>query len=149
MAASVPTDSQGYLVIPELDLTLDVLYKRDNPVYLTEMSTQKVIWMDPEAMRVNHLARPSQMLNTSSSALWESDSMERMINHLNRDGEVPQFENIGYHWAEHDDGELWRCEKVATTSNYGLVTAWGVTCRMCETLSSEVITTVEEFSAIA
>ncbi|MGB3535590.1 MAG: hypothetical protein WBA13_18995 [Microcoleaceae cyanobacterium] len=137
MQSSIPSDDRGLMVIPELDSTLDELYYNPKPCYLTEMSTQKVIWMNPAAIQVNNLTRPSQMLNSSSASLWESDSMERMMMTLERDRTVPSFENIGYHWGQNGDGDLWRREKVATISDYKLVTAWNVTCRLCKTLSNE------------
>ncbi len=122
------------LIIPELDLDLNELYQRTHPCYLTEMVTQKVIWMNAKAIEVNRLKTPSQVIGSSCTSMWNGDSMEKMMKHLLADKFVHQFETQGYHWVDE-----WRREKIATVSEYRLVTMFGTECRLCETLEYHVV----------
>ncbi len=136
LTPSIPTVSmnQSEIVIPELDLDLNQLYQRGHPCYLTEMATQKVIWMNPKAIEVNCLKTPSKVIGSSCTSMWNADSMEKMMNYLLADRVVHNFETQGYHWL--DD---WRRETVSTVSNYRLVTVFGTQCRLCETLEYHVV----------
>ncbi|MGB3512977.1 MAG: hypothetical protein WBA93_27945 [Microcoleaceae cyanobacterium] len=126
--------NQSKIIIPELDLDLNQLYQRGHPCYLTEMATQKVIWMNPKAVEVNRLKTPSKVIGSSCTSMWNADSMEKMMNYLLADRVVHNFETQGCHWL--DD---WRREKVSTISNYNLVTVFGTECRLCETLEYQVM----------
>ncbi|NEQ78310.1 MAG: hypothetical protein F6K23_38205 [Okeania sp. SIO2C9] len=128
------TEQSQNLIIPELDLDLNELYQRTHPCYLTEMVTQKVIWMNLKAIEVNRLKTPSKVIGSSCTSLWNGDSMEKMMRHLLADKFVHQFETQGYHWVDQ-----WRREKITTVSEYGLVTVFGTECRLCETLEYQVL----------
>ncbi|NES88605.1 hypothetical protein [Okeania sp. SIO2B9] len=128
------TEQSQNLIIPELDLDLNELYQRTHPCYLTEMVTQKVIWMNVKAIEVNRLKTPSKVIGSSCTSMWNGDSMEKMMKHLLADKFIHQFETQGYHWVDE-----WRREKIATVSEYGIVTVFGTDCRLCETLEYHIV----------
>lgn len=109
----------------------------DRPTYLTSMIDQRILWLNGAALAANQLDRAGKIIGSPSASLWKPESFARMLETLQRDRHIPEFENLGYQWQGGDVG--WHRKKVATVSDYQWVEWLGEPCRVCQTLSSESV----------
>ncbi len=124
------------LVIAELDLDLNELYQNPNPIYITQMSDQKVLFANRAALISNNRAA-GEMVGKEIVALWDDDILQELMNRLERDRELWQYNYPGYRWAKGENSRIWQRDRYMFSANYKLVDFLGSMCRYCIITSAE------------
>jgi hypothetical protein len=75
-----PTDlnlenSHSELIIPELEVDLNAIYNNPLPVYINQLSDQKVLFANPAALKAQG-KKPTEFLGESAAALNDPEELE-------------------------------------------------------------------------
>ena len=128
------------LILPELDLDLNELYRNPHPIYLTQMSDQKVLFANPAALISNH-RKAADLVGKEITALWDDEVLTQLIGRLRRDRELWQYSYPGYRWSRDSESAIWRRDRYMFVANYKLVEFLGAACRFCIITSAEKLQT--------
>jgi hypothetical protein len=131
-------DSQSFrnLGVSELDLNLNELYGDRHPIYITQMSDQKVLFANRAALMANN-RNAGEMVGKEVTPLWDDDILVELMNRLQRDGELWQYSYPGYRWSREPGSPIWRRERFMFTADYKMVEFLGSTCRFCVITGAE------------
>ncbi|MEG4025553.1 hypothetical protein [Microcoleus sp. S13C4] len=125
-------------LIGELDLDLNELYRTPHPVYITQMSDQKVLFANQIALLSNNRSA-SDMVGKEATPLWDDEVLAQLMQLLESDKELWQYSYPGYRWARQESSPIWRRERYMFVANYKLVEFLGSLCRFCVITSAEKI----------
>lgn len=125
--------------IPELNFDFYALYRSKNPVYITEMSTQKVLFANPSAL-MSQGKTPSEFIGESAYLLNDPDELEQRDKFLvepEGTGELTNYEYGGWRWHRDEESGLWRLKRMNFVSSFRVVNFLNAQCRLGEVLSAE------------
>lgn len=122
----------------ELGLDLNELYQNQNPIYITQMSDQKVLFANRSALASNNRSA-GEVVGKEITALWDDDVLNELMNRLERDGELWQYSYPGYRWSREPNSPIWRRDRYMFVANYKLVEFLGSVCRFCTITSAEKV----------
>ncbi|MEM1170518.1 MAG: hypothetical protein AAGJ08_15915 [Cyanobacteria bacterium P01_H01_bin.35] len=112
------------IMIKELGKSLIEIYGEVNPQFITDMNTNEVIWMNQAAIVANSNQPMSKIVGQQAKDLWQPGELNKMLDFLDNDLYLPQFEVKGYRLLP--DGEK---EKYTTLNEYRIINAFGRKCR--------------------
>jgi hypothetical protein len=138
MSSSGENQMSSSLVIPELDLDLNELYRNPNAIYITQMSDQKVLFANRSALVSNNRAA-GEMVGKEVTPLWDDEVLTRLMSRLQRDRELWQYNYPGYRWSKEAGSPIWRRDRYMFVANYKLVEFLGSVCRFCVITSAEKV----------
>jgi hypothetical protein len=121
-----------------LVLDLNELYANENPIYITQMSDQKVLFANRTALVCNNRSA-GDMLGKEITALWDDEVLSELMERLQRDGELREYNYPGYRWSREPGSPIWRRDLYMFVANYKLLEFLGSVCRFCTILSAEKI----------
>lgn len=136
MTTSSQNQPMPSLVISELDLDLNELYRQQNPIYITQMSDQKVLFANRAALMSNNRSA-GEVVGKEITALWDDDVLSELMVRLERDGQLWQYNYRGYRWSRELASPIWRRDRYMFVANYKLVEFLGSVCRFCTITSAE------------
>lgn len=125
-------------LIGELDLDLNQLYRNSNPVYITQMSDQKVLFANRVALISNNRSA-GDMVGKEATPLWDDEVLSQLMQRLENDKKLWQYGYPGYRWAREENSPIWRRDRYMFVANYKLVEFLGSVCRFCVITSAEKI----------
>ncbi|HLO49487.1 MAG TPA: PAS domain-containing protein [Kamptonema sp.] len=120
----------------ELDLDLNDLYRQQNPIYITQMSDQKVLFANRAALVSNNRSA-GEVVGKEITALWDDEVLSTLMVSLERDRQLWQYNYRGYRWSRESDSPIWRRDRYMFVANYKLVEFLGSVCRFCTITSAE------------
>ncbi|WP_449418047.1 hypothetical protein [Phormidium nigroviride] len=120
----------------ELDLDLNDLYRHQNPIYITQMSDQKVLFANRAALLSNNRSA-GEVVGKEITALWDDDILNELMVRLERDRQLWQYNYRGYRWSREPASPIWRRDRYMFVANYKLVEFLGSVCRFCTITSAE------------
>lgn len=126
------------LNVSELDLDLNELYRDRHPIYITQMSDQKVLFANRAALEANN-RNAGEMVGKEVTPLWDDDVLTELMNRLQRDGELWQYNYPGYRWSKDPGSPIWRRDRFMFVANYKMVEFLGSACRFCVITGAEKI----------
>ncbi len=106
------------------------------------MSDQKVLFANRAALMANN-RNAGEMVGKEVTPLWDDDVLTELMNRLQQDGELWQYNYPGYRWSKDPDSPIWRRDRFMFVANYKMVEFLGSACRFC------VITSAEKMSRSA
>jgi hypothetical protein len=68
-----------------------------------------------------------------------NDVLRELMERLQRDGELRQYNYPGYRWSREPGSPIWRRDLYMFVANYKLLEFLGSVCRFCTILSAEKI----------
>ncbi|MCT7982452.1 hypothetical protein NG796_04020 [Laspinema sp. A4] len=119
---------------PEIDL--NELYGTPHPIYITQMSDQKVLFANKIALDVNKRTA-GEMVGQEVTALWDDDVLTNLMKQLESDRELWQYHYPGYRWAKEENSPIWRRDRYMFVANYKVIEFLGTVCRLCVITSAE------------
>ncbi|WP_246260010.1 hypothetical protein [Oxynema aestuarii] len=140
MSSSNVNHSISSAELADLDLDLNELYRDRDPVYITQMFDQKVLFANQSALQSNNRAA-GEMVGKEITALWDDDVLSQLIGRLERDRQLWQYSYPGYRWSRDPNSRIWRRDRYMFVANYKLVEFLGSICRFCVITSAEKIQT--------
>lgn len=140
MATNRKNQTAQNLVMSELDLDLNELYRNQHPIYLTQMSDQKVLFANQAALNSNNRSA-GELVGQEITALWDDDVLSELMKRLEQDGELWQYSYPGYRWSREAGSPVWRRDRYMFVANYKLVDFLGSRCRFCTITSAEKLQT--------
>ncbi len=138
MSSSFEEQSQRNLPQNHPDIDLNELYGTSHPIYITQMSDQKVLFANKVALNVNKRTA-GEMVGKEVTALWDDDVLNNLMKQLERDRELWQYHYPGYRWAKEESSPMWRRDRYMFVANYKLIEFLGSVCRLCVITSAEKI----------
>ncbi|MBW4680536.1 MAG: hypothetical protein KME19_10505 [Microcoleus vaginatus WJT46-NPBG5] len=136
MTTSSQNQPQPNIAFSELDLDLNDLYRQHNPIYITQMSDQKVLFANRAALLSNSRSA-GEVLGKEITALWDDDVLSELMVRLERDRQLWQYNYRGYRWSKDVASPIWRRDRYMFVANYKLVEFLGSVCRFCTITSAE------------
>jgi hypothetical protein len=124
------------IVVSELDLDLNDLYRQQNPIYITQMSDQKVLFANRAALMSNNRSA-GEVVGKEITALWDDEVLTELMLRLERDRQLWQYHYRGYRWSREQTSPIWRRDRYVFVANYKLVEFLGSVCRFCTITSAE------------
>lgn len=125
-------------MISDLEIDLNELYRNKNAIYITQMQDQKVLFANKVALAANNRSA-GDMVGKEVTALWDDDVLDRLIQSLQRDKKLWQYNYPGYRWSKEPNSAIWRRDRYMFVANYKLVEFLGAVCRFCIITSAEKI----------
>ena len=125
------------LITRDTDLALEA-YSSEFPVWVTRMTDQKVLLCNQLAIDTQQ-KDPTELLGESIVPLWDNDPLEIMIQYLQRDQQLTNYENPGYRWVKEDNSPIWKRSRFVFVTDYRLTTFLGQPCRISFTKSAEPV----------
>ncbi|MCD8488278.1 MAG: hypothetical protein LRZ84_16470 [Desertifilum sp.] len=118
--------------ISELEFDLNEAYKSKNPVYITDLQTQSVLFANPAALAAQSKSAP-QFIGESAHLLNDPDELYQRDCWLTETGGTKRLEDYEYQafrWFLDPDTGLWRRKRMEFVSNFKVVRFLGSLCRM-------------------
>lgn len=124
------------LVIPELDVDLNAIYTDLRPVYITQISNQKVLFANIAALRAQNKT-PEEFLGESAFAL--NDPEELMERDLRiSEASLNEYSYQGFRWYKTEEGQWLLC-RMDFVSNFRKINFLGIECRLGMVLSASPV----------
>ena len=121
----------------DTDLALEA-YSSEFPVWITRMTDQKVLLCNQLAIDTQQ-KDPAELLGESIVPLWDNDPLETMIQYLQCDQTLTNYENPGYRWVKEDNSPIWKRTRFIFVTDYRITTFLGQPCRISFTKSAEPV----------
>lgn len=131
------TNNSINLVIPELDFDLNEVYRSEDPVYITQLSDQSVLFTNPAGLAAQSKTPKEFQGENATSLAWGDELIRREGLLRNSNGLLTDYEYQGLRWFKDPDTGLWQRKLMNFVSQFRLVDFLGVPCRMGTTLSAE------------
>ena len=136
------TNNNIDLVIPELDFDLNEVYRSPNPVYITQLSDQSVLFTNLAGLAAQSKTPKEFQGENAASLAWGDELLRREGLLRNNNGLLTDYEYQGLRWFKDPDSGLWRRKLMNFVSEFRLVNFLGISCRMGTTLSAELTGTI-------
>lgn len=136
---AIPTkeSNMSAAIIPQIDFDLNQLYRTPNPVYITQLSDQTLLWANPAALRAQGKT-PKDFLGENAAALNDPSELEyrdRMLRTSNH--QLTEYEYSALRWYREQDSGLWLRKRMNFCSNFSIINYLDVPCRLGVVLSAE------------
>lgn len=123
----------------QTDFDLGDLYRNPNPVYITQLSDQTVLFANPAALRVQRKT-PKQFLGENAAALNDPDELEYRDRILRTSsGKLTEYEYSALRWYIEEEFGLWFRKRMNFCSNFSIINYLDVPCRLGVVLSAEEV----------
>lgn len=124
------------LPLTNSDIDLNELYGNPHPIYITQMSDQKVLFANQVALDANQRSA-GEMVGQEVTALWDDDVLTNLMKQLESDRQLWQYNYPGYRWTKEESSPIWRRDRYMFVANYKLIEFLGSVCRLCVITSAE------------
>ncbi|MBD2180607.1 hypothetical protein H6S82_01980 [Planktothrix sp. FACHB-1355] len=122
-------------LLPELGFDLNELYCNPLPVYINQISDQRVVFANPAALAAQG-KKPIEFLGESAAALNDPDELERRDAMLIRDGFLSEYQYNALRWYKDEETQLWRRKRMNFCSNFRRINFLGESCRLAIVLQA-------------
>jgi len=127
--------SESELIIPELEIDLNSIYNNPLPVYINQLSDQKVLFANPAALKAQG-KKPAEFLGESAAALNEPEELEYRDSLIIKDSFLNEYRYNALRWYKEPETHLWRRKRMEFYSNFRKINYLGEPCRLAVVLEA-------------
>ena len=123
------------LFIPEIEVDLNLLYNNPLPVYINQLSDQKVLFANPAALKAQG-KKPAEFLGESAAALNDPEELEYRDSLVIKDGFINEYQYSALRWYRDPETNFWRRKRMNFCSNFRQINYLGEECRLAIVLEA-------------
>ena len=122
-------------LISEFDLDLNEIYNNPLPVYINQLSDQKVLFANPAALKAQG-KKPAEFLGESAAALNDPEELEYRDSLVIREGFINEYQYSALRWYRDPETNFWRRKRMDFCSNFRQINYLGEECRLAIVLEA-------------